>query len=786
MTMRHSKHSRRRLVAFATAACSAALACSPEPQTGTNTNWACKVDADCVRLSATATCEQGFCVAGPGSPDSGPPREASSTERPDGQAPLSNPDAVGPGVNDARSCGDTRVTGTEECDPPDPDNGCGSDCRYICKSDDPTRDCTPVDKCNGQSSCDESKHLCSPSTPLGDYTPCGPNNTMQCIGGVCSNCGDTLVQANEGEECDDGDRNDEDGCDHDCKFSCVAGDPTRDCRSNDPCYADGICDGVTHTCSPKQPAQAGKGCGSGTNCIAGTCVPIRCGDGVTAAGVEACDDGNRNDKDACTNDCKVGCTDAATDCKDVSTCSVASCVDELCSLGPNTAKEGQPCSTAGGSGVCRAGACTSGTCGNSVVDSGEQCDLGPGRNLPGSGCEPTCLYSCQGDPDCTDGDFCTGNETCTTVTGGTSIAKKCTAGTPRNDGEICGSGSICLTKDGKTGCALSTCGDGYTDRTANEECDPPNTTGCDSSCKGKTPCNVEGTWGMKLTIDVSWGDIAGTLAPHSGQVQRWSILTLSRSASNPTEFTTSNVRVCGVEIPDFQTASIAGHEWQGITFANSAIWDSPQMPVFSGTGRVNNLFAGASIDFDSMAILTGVSLKNPSGTWPADQATLLNGTDGSFLDYDGDGSPGVTLACKTGALPMTPYYQPPPNDGSPTYDYPVVNLGDGANPATYGRADKIYAGMRTLSSESGRLDTCDAANGKATVAAFDTHVPGCHTAACTVSGCTSPAAGGECTAGDFGAADATRPVYTVTNATFTARRLSGAAPNCATVRTNIP
>jgi hypothetical protein len=96
---------------------------------------------------------------------------------------LSQPDS-GPSVTGG--CGDTVVSGTEECDPPNPSGGCSVDCRFVCLSGDPTRDCTPVDPCNGQASCIDATHICGPRAPLLDYTPCGSNLTMQCIGGVCS------------------------------------------------------------------------------------------------------------------------------------------------------------------------------------------------------------------------------------------------------------------------------------------------------------------------------------------------------------------------------------------------------------------------------------------------------------------------------------------------------------------------------------------------------------------------------------------------------------------------
>src|SRR5262249_19842109 len=159
--------------------------------------------------------------------------------------------------------------------------------------------------------------------------------------------------------------------------------------------------------------------------------------------------------------------------------------------------------------------------------------------------EPSCSFSCQTDTDCDDGDPCNGVETCVAVpaTGGARAGKKCAPGTPKSEGAVCAASPrrICLKKNGVLGCALSRGGDGYWDNGpgGNEACDPPNTVGCDSACKGKVPCTVDGTWGMKATVDVSWG--SGALQNHDGQILQWTILTLAHELTNPTEFRATNV-----------------------------------------------------------------------------------------------------------------------------------------------------------------------------------------------------------------------------------------------------
>ena len=45
---------------------------------------------------------------------------------------------------------------------------------------------------------------------------------------------------------------------------------------------------------------------SNTDACLTTCAAARCGDGHVRAGVESCDDGNNNDNDACRNNCTSG------------------------------------------------------------------------------------------------------------------------------------------------------------------------------------------------------------------------------------------------------------------------------------------------------------------------------------------------------------------------------------------------------------------------------------------------------------------------------------------------
>ena len=123
-------------------------------------------------------------------------------------------------------CGDGFKNATEECDDGNMANGDGCDsCKFSCKSDDPARDCSNLDPCLG-TSCDDTTHTCGNAVPDGDT--CGQSSV--CINGMCSAimCGDKLVQS--GEECDDGNNVDGDGCQANCTLppSASCGNGVRD------------------------------------------------------------------------------------------------------------------------------------------------------------------------------------------------------------------------------------------------------------------------------------------------------------------------------------------------------------------------------------------------------------------------------------------------------------------------------------------------------------------------------------------------------------------------------
>lgn len=154
-------------------------------------------------------------------------------------------------------------------------------------------------------------------------------------------CGDGIIQP--GEECDDGNTREGDGC-------------TALCRTE------------------RVYCPNGNVCGNGTCGDGSPCVTAYCGDGIVQAALgEECDDGNGVNDDDCTNDCKwvplPECGDGILQ-KDY----------ELCDNGGQNSNAPNA--------ECRLN-CVPQRCGDGIHDTFlEECD--DGNNLNGDGCSAVC------------------------------------------------------------------------------------------------------------------------------------------------------------------------------------------------------------------------------------------------------------------------------------------------------------------------------------------------------------------------------------------------------------
>jgi len=129
---------------------------------------------------------------------------------------------------------------------------------------------------------------------------------------VTARCGNAIVEA--GEQCDDGNTRNNDGCSSTCQNE-VAACP----------------DGIIQ-------AWAGEQCDDNNRDYTDACTncrTARCGDGYVHSGVEQCDDGNRSSGDGCNSNCQVeSVTGSCGSAQDTATCSRPSI--NLCASGSAT------------------------------------------------------------------------------------------------------------------------------------------------------------------------------------------------------------------------------------------------------------------------------------------------------------------------------------------------------------------------------------------------------------------------------------------------------------------
>lgn len=153
-------------------------------------------------------------------------------------------------------------------------------------------------------------------------------------------CGDGYIEA--GEQCDDGNNIDSDGCTNQCiKGSCALS-----------------CSGEPSVCIP---AADGSSCGGPCAiCQTGACISqCVCGDGIVIAGGEDCDDGNTSAGDGCSDVCVV------------ENCHVCSGAPSTCPASP----DGTVCSD--GEGCSQNDTCTAGHCGGTEVCLARLCPGAP-------------------------------------------------------------------------------------------------------------------------------------------------------------------------------------------------------------------------------------------------------------------------------------------------------------------------------------------------------------------------------------------------------------------------
>ncbi len=160
-------------------------------------------------------------------------------------------------VNAGEACDDGNDVPADGCEP--------TTCQPSCTT---STQCQDANTCNGEETCTLGR--CVPGTAAVDNSTCtlasgGPG---LCRGGACANttCGNAMPDA--GEDCDDGNLVNTDGCTNTCTFTCTA---NAGCDDGNVCNGRETCVLATHTCAPGVTLV----CNDQNPCTADRCDPAR-------------------------------------------------------------------------------------------------------------------------------------------------------------------------------------------------------------------------------------------------------------------------------------------------------------------------------------------------------------------------------------------------------------------------------------------------------------------------------------------------------------------------------
>lgn len=321
----------------------------------------------------------------------------------------------------------------------------------------------------------------------------------------------------KGEQCDDGNKIDDDGCTNACKVvKVIVDDPVcgNSKLENDEDCDDGNVkdnDGCSHDCKYEKEE--------------------KCGDGIWTSN-EACEDGNTNDGDGCSHDCQIESAQCGNDRKeDGEECDGTDGLPSTCSSWKPTVSwldgDAEPACV-----DCHivAGECSSTLCGNGRVDidEGEQCDPASIDSLFCSSYDSTKNWKEGGIPTC--------SPLSCQFEIGTCVEEKCGNGTiDYSDNETCDTADptelTCSLLDSdktwKTGgkpvcsstcqldagtCVEDKCGNGFRDEDEGEDCDwntmgaEPEPYPCamydgDKYESGNVTCSRSCTWNVDACVE---------------------------------------------------------------------------------------------------------------------------------------------------------------------------------------------------------------------------------------------------------------------------------------------
>ncbi|MGA2448664.1 MAG: DUF4215 domain-containing protein [Polyangiaceae bacterium] len=453
-------------------------------------------------------------------------------------------------------------------------------------------------------------------------------------------CGDGIIEA--GEQCDDGNSVPGDGCSGTCQI-----EPGYTCpMQGKPCVltvtltcGDGKIEGSEECDDGNQTS--GDGCSSTCQVEPGwacptpgqPCVRIStldasgptCGDGIIESG-EQCDDGNTVSGDGCSSTCQLEpgyyCPAPGQLCK-------LECGDgvvesgEQCDLGAQNGVTGSGCTSTcnivpgyacplAGHPCVKLGQPT--TCGNGVLDPGEQCDLGSQNGVAGSGCTANCSialgYYCDAGTSCAQAPPNTcGNgvldpgEQCDLGSQNGVAGSGCTATCTILAGYSCSDAGTCVLNQ------LDKCGNGVLD--PGELCDDGNTVPGDG-CSGT--CTIEPGWScpdVGQPCERVW--VCGNGIVDPGEQCDLGLLNEGDAGTSTSGCTSS----CQVATGYTCTSASAGGGGADAGTVDAAVVDASVVDASVGDATVGDATAADAAAADAAAVEAAVVDAAPAGTTDA-------------------------------------------------------------------------------------------------------------------------------------------------------------------------
>jgi len=390
-------------------------------------------------------------------------------------------------------------------------------------------------------------------------------------------------------------------------------------------------------------------------CLSGVCETSDCGN-LTLDPGEACDDGNADDGDGCSADCRSneacgnGRLDAVTDeqCDDgnrangdecQADCSLPRCGDgyrdeaEACDDG--NADDGDGCSA-----DCRSNE----TCGNGRLDevTGEQCD--DGNLVDGDGCQRICALPGCGDGHLDDGEACDDGN----AVSGDGCNKQCSSTEGCGNGvidaaagETCDEGDVVDGDGCSAECRLEGCGNSVVEPERGEVCDDGNTSsadGCRADCRKVEVCG-DGA------VDAGEACDDGNVNPGDGcddcAALRWQATAISGQHSEA--MTVGLARPAGLAVDDLGNLFIADMDNDQVRRLNIA---SAQIVTVAGTGGRGDSGDGGPATSAELDQPSGVTVDGLGNLFVADarnhRIRRVDGRTGRIDTVAGIGSGGYS------------------------------------------------------------------------------------------------------------------------------------------------